>query len=137
MGATTIEYTKRGARSTSFIQGTLTLVESVELAHSLKAYTNAGISRVGFTVAENSEIEPETPGVDFDALSFIALIFFRDQDNNLVKLCIPAPIREQYDVKGKNLKLKKTHGDALAAILGDKIGKTLKFVHGGVTSSGE
>lgn len=135
MGATTLEYCLNGARSTSFIQGTASLEASVELAHSLKAYTNAGFSRVGFTVANNSQIEPETPGVDFAALSYIALIFFRDEENAIVKIAIPAPIKSQYELDGgKTLRLKKAHGDALASLLSEKIGKTLTFSHGSVTT---
>ena len=135
MGATTIEYLKNGARCTSFIQGTASLADSVALAQSLGAYTNAGISRVGYTVAQNSQVFPETPDTEFQTISYFALIFFRDEESNLLKLVIPAPKRAQYDLKGKNLKLQKTHGDALAALLGEKLGKTLTFAHGGVTSS--
>lgn len=134
MGATTIEYCFNGARSTSFIQGTASLAESVALAHGLKAYTNAGISRVGFTVADNSQIENETPGGDFDALSYIALIFFRDEDRNIVKIAIPCPNSAHYEQVGKNYNMKKANGDALAVVLGEKIGKTLTFSHGRVTA---
>jgi len=135
MGATTIEYTKLGARCTSFVQGTSSLGASVELAQALNPYTNAGVSRVGFTVADNSTITPETPDVEFQTLSCFGVTFFRDADNAIVKLVLPAPKREQYDLIGKNLKLKQTHGDALAVILGEKIGKTLTFQHGSVTST--
>ena len=137
MGATTIEYLKNGARTTSFIQGTASLADSVALALALAAYTNAGISRVGFTVAENTVIAPEVPNGDFQTMSFFAVIFFRDEDRAIVKLVIPAPKKAQYELSGKNLKLIKTHGDALAALLGAKIGKTLTFLHGGVTSERE
>ena len=137
MGATTIEYLKNGARTTSFIQGTASLADSVALALSLSAYTNAGISRVGFTVAENTVIAAEVPNEDFQTVSFFAVIFFRDDDRAIVKLIIPAPKKSQYEIRGKSLKLMKTHGDALASILGAKIGKTLSFMHGGVTSAGE
>lgn len=134
MGATTLEYCFNGARSTSFIQGTDSLEDSVALAHGLKAYTNAGFSRVGFTVAENRQIEPETPGGDFDALSYIALIFFRDEERDIVKIAIPCPKSSQYEFVGKNYVMKKANGDALAALLGEKIGKTLTFTHGRVTA---
>ena len=134
MGATTLEYCFNGARSTSFIQGTASLSDSVALAHGLKAYTNAGFSRVGFTVADNSQVEAETPGGDFDALSYIALIFFRDEDSNLVKIAIPCPKSEQYEVYNKSYIMKKSYGDSLAEVLGDKIGKTLTFQHGRVTA---
>lgn len=134
MGVTTLEYCLHGARSTSFVSGTASLEESVALAHGLKAYTNAGFSRVGFTVSDNSQVEPETPGGDFDALSYVALIFFRDEDNNIVKLAIPAPKSEQYEVIGKNYNIKKANGQALATLLGEKIGKTLTFQHGRVTA---
>ena len=135
MGATTIEYIKNGARVTSFIQGTASLEDSVALAQSLSAYTNAGVSRVGFTVANNMVVVAETPSEDFQTVSYFSMIFFRDADQAIVKLVLPAPKKSQYEVKGKNLKLMKTHGDALASILGEKIGKTLTFLHGGVTSS--
>lgn len=134
MGATTIEYTKNGARSTSFLQGTASLEDSVALALSLAAYTNAGISRVGYTVANNTLLVPETPGEDYEVLSYFGIIFFRDEENAIVKLVLPAPKKSQYETVGKNLKLKKEHGVALAAILGEKIGKTLTFAHGGISS---
>ena len=135
MGATTIEYAKLGARCTSFVQGTSSLGASVELAQALHPYTNAGVSRVGFTTADNSTITTETPNVEFPTLSYLGVTFFRDADNAVVKLVLPAPKREQYDLVGKNLKLKQIHGDALAVILGEKIGKTLTFQHGSVTST--
>lgn len=135
MGATTIEYAKLGARCTSFVQGTSSLGASVELAQALHPYTNAGVSRVGFTIADNSTITTETPNVEFQTLSYLGVTFFRDADNAIVKLVLPAPKREQYDLIGKNLKLKQIHGDALAVILGEKIGKTLTFQHGSVTST--
>lgn len=135
MGATTIEYTKLGARCTSFIVGTSSLGASVELAQALHPYTNAGVSRVGFTVADNNAITTETPDVEFQTLSYLGIIFFRDEDNSIVKLVLPAPKREQYDLIGKNLMLKQTHGNALAVILGEKIGRTLTFQHGSVTST--
>ena len=135
MGAATIEYTKHGVRTTSFIHGVSSLADSVALALALTAYTNAGISRVGFTVAQDSTISPEVESGDFQTMSFFALVFFRDENNAIVKLVLPAPKKSQYSIVGKNLKLNKTHGDALATILGEKIGKTLKFLHGGVTSA--
>ena len=135
MGATTIEYIKNGARVTSFIEGTASLEDSVALALSLSAYTNAGVSRVGFTVAENNAIVAEVSNEDFETVSYFAVIFFRDADRAIHKLVIPAPKKTQYELKGKSLKLMKTHGDALAAVLGANIGKTLSFMHGGVTSA--
>ena len=134
MGATTLEYSLNGARSTAFISDTASLADSVELAHSLKTYTNAGFSRVGFTVADNSQVEPETPGVDYAALSYVGLIFFRDEDGAIVKLAIPAPIKSQYYLDGKTLRLKQEHGEAIASLLGAKTGKTLTFSHGSVTT---
>ena len=135
MGATTIEYTKLGARCTSFIVGTSSLGASVELAQALHPYTNAGVSRVGFTIADNSTITTETPEAEFQTLSYLGITFFRDENNAIVKLVLPAPKIEQYNLIGKNLMLKQTHGDALAVILGEKIGKTLTFQHGSVTST--
>lgn len=135
MGTATIEYTKHGARATTWIKGLASLSKSVELALSLTAYTNAGISRVGFTVADDSQIAPEVSGEEFDALSYYAVVFFRDEDNAVVKFVLPAPKRSQFEVSGKRLQLKKSHGEELAAIVGAKIGKTLTFAHGGISTS--
>ena len=136
MGATTIEYTKLGARCTSFVQGTSSLGASVELAQALHPYTNAGVSRVGFTIAENTQVTTETDGEEYDVISHLGVIFFRDADNAIVKLILPAPKASQYELIGKNMRIKKEHGDALAVILGEKIGKTLTFQHGAVCTNG-
>lgn len=136
MGATTIEYCKHGARCTSFMQGIASLAASVELAQALHPYTNAGVSRVGFTIAENTQVTTETDGEEYDVISHLGVIFFRDADNAIVKLILPAPKASQYELIGKNMRIKKEHGDALAVILGEKIGKTLTFQHGAVCTNG-
>lgn len=136
MGAATIEYSLHGARCTGFIVGTDSLENSVLLAQQLAPYTNAGVTRVGYTVANNTQITAETPDAEMTTVSALGIIFFRDEENAIIKLVLPAPKKEQYEVIGKNLKLKQTHGDALAVILGAKIGKTLTFQHGAITIGG-
>lgn len=132
MPTATFEYTHGIQRATSFVREVASLADAEALATALLPYTNAGIPRVGWTISSLPQ-HTEKAG-DFADLDYLGVTIFRDADNHVVKLIIPAPVSSSYDLTARGYEMKKTVGDALAVILGEKTGQTLTFQHGSVIS---
>lgn len=132
MPTATFEYTHGSQRATSFIREVASLADAEALATALLPYTNAAIPRVGWTISSLPQ-HPEKTG-DFADLDSLGITIFRDTDNRIVKLVLPAPVSSSYDITAHGYEMKKTVGDALAVILGGKTGQTLTFQHGTVVS---
>ena len=132
MPTATFEYTHGIQRATSFIRGVASLADAEALAAALLPYTNAAIPRVGWTISSLPQ-HPEKTG-DFADLNSLGITIFRDADNRVVKLVLPAPVSSSYDLTARGYDMKKTVGDALAVTLGAYTGQTLTFQHGAVIS---
>ena len=132
MGTATVEFQLREKRATIWIKGLASLADSVSLCQNLAPYTNAGITRVGFVVSQDMNTAEGTE--DFQDMNVYAMNFFRDEDDNIVKLVFPSPKISLYDETNGRYVLKQANGDALATILGMMTGHDLIFRHGGIST---
>ena len=99
MPTATFEYTHGNQRATSFVRGVASLSDAEALALALLPYTNAAIPRVGWTISSLPQ-HPEKMG-DFADLDSLGITIFRDVDNRIVKLVLPAPVSSSYDLTAR------------------------------------
>ena len=131
-GTATVEFKLRDARATIWVKGFVSLTDAVTFANNLADYTNAGITRVGFTTSQDLNTTPGTD--DLQDMNAYAVCFFRDEDDNMVKLVFPSPKLSLFEVVNTRYSLKGVNGEAIGTILGMMTGHQLTFRHGGLST---
>ncbi len=126
----TFEFVKDGEQRHSLIQGVPDLATAVVFANAISVYTTANIRRVAHTIASDvntGERDGEFP------VGIFGLSIFRNQEEAIVRLAIPAPDTSFYQLTTRGYELTQAAGQAQAVILGAMTGDTLTFLHGSIT----
>ena len=114
---------------------TADLSSAVTAGTALAAYTNAAIEKVTFSVGQALTIGEKDAEVR--TVDLYALCLFRDADEQLVKVAIPAPIKSQFNYTSRGYAMQDAHGEALADILGALRGEALTFVRAYIVGKSE